>query len=52
MIQCFTNEAAIREPATSLREFMIEMGTTPNQGAVACVLDKIMYQIKFPFKGD
>jgi hypothetical protein len=52
VIQCFTNDTAIRDHATSLREFMVELGTETNQGAVACVLDSIMYQVKFPFEGD
>src|SRR5204863_5983125 len=40
LIQCFTNEAAVREHTPALREFLLDMGTTTNQGAVACVLDK------------
>jgi hypothetical protein len=51
LVQCFTNETALRENALALREFLVELGTKTNQGAVACVLDKIMYQIKFPPKG-
>jgi hypothetical protein len=51
LIQCFTNEAALRDHTPALRAFMIEMGTTTNQGAVACVLDKTMYQINFPLEG-
>lgn len=51
LVQCFTSEAAIREHTPALREFLVEMGTTTNQGAVACVLDKTMYQINFPLRG-
>src|SRR5438270_7418458 len=51
LIQCFTSEAAIREHTHALREFLLDMGTATNQGAVACVLDRIMYQIHFPLDG-
>jgi hypothetical protein len=50
LIQCFTSEAAIRGHTPALREFLVEMGTATNQGAVACVLDRVMYQIKFPLQ--
>ncbi len=50
LIQCFTSEAAIREHTPALREFLHNMGTATNQGAVACVLDRIMYQINFPLQ--
>jgi hypothetical protein len=51
LVQCFTSEAAIREHTPALREFLIELGTSTHQGAVACVLDKTMYYIKFPLEG-
>jgi hypothetical protein len=51
LIQCLTSEAALREQTPALREFLVELGTATNQGAVACVLDKIMYQINFPLGG-
>jgi hypothetical protein len=51
LIQCFTNEAALREHINALREFMIDLGTKTKQGAVACVLDSTMYQIRFPLEG-
>jgi hypothetical protein len=51
LIQCFTNETALRNHTPALREFLIELGTQTNQGAVACVLDKTMYYINFPLKG-
>jgi hypothetical protein len=51
LIQCFTSEAALREHTPALREFLIELGRKTNQGAVACVLDRIMYQINFPLRG-
>src|SRR5438067_9094758 len=51
LVQCFTSETAIREHTSALREFLVELGTATNQGAVACVLDKLMYQINFPLRG-
>ena len=51
LIQCFTNEAALREQTAALRQFLTQLGTETNQGAVACVLDKTMYQIHFPLGG-
>lgn len=50
LIQCFTGEAAIREHTPALRAFLVDMGTATNQGAVACVLDRTMYQIPFPLQ--
>src|SRR4029077_6531582 len=40
LVQCFTGEAALREHTPVLREFLVELGTETNQGAVACVLDR------------
>ena len=51
LVQCFTSEIALREHTPALREFLVELGTATNQGAVACVLDKVMYQINFPLQG-
>jgi hypothetical protein len=51
LVQCFTSEEALREHASALREFLIDLGTATGQGAVACVLDRIMYQIAFPLGG-
>jgi hypothetical protein len=51
LVQCFTSEIALREHTPALREFLVELGTATNQGAVACVLDKVMYQINFPLGG-
>jgi hypothetical protein len=42
------NEAALREHTAALRDFLVEMGTATSQGAVACVLDRVMYRINFP----
>jgi hypothetical protein len=50
LIQCFTSEAVIREHTAALRRFLLAMGTATNQGAVARVLDRVTYQIKFPLE--
>jgi hypothetical protein len=48
LIQCFTSEAAILQQTHALRDFLVDMGTATNQGAVACVLNRVMYRINFP----
>ena len=50
LIQCFTSESAILEQTPTLRAFLVEMGTATNQGAVACVLNRVMYRINFPLE--
>lgn len=51
LIQCFTGEEALRTGTAALREFLVELGTSTGQGAVACVLDRTMYYITFPLEG-
>ena len=48
LIQCFTNEDDLRRHGSALREFMIELGTKTNQGAVGFVIDRTFYEIDFP----
>ena len=48
LIQCFTNEAALREQSGAVREFLVELGTKTNQGAVAFLIDRTFYEIEFP----
>jgi hypothetical protein len=50
LIQCFTNEEALRQQAGPLREFLIELGTETNQGAVGFVIDRTFYEIGFPLE--
>lgn len=50
VIQCYTSEAAIESSATSLREFLVRMGTDTNQGAVGLVIDRDYLEIRFPLK--
>ena len=50
VIQCYTSEAAIEKSASSLREFLVRMGTDANQGAVGLVIDRDYLEIRFPLK--
>jgi hypothetical protein len=53
LIQCFTNEEALRAQHARIREFLIELGTMTNQGAVAFTIDQSFYEIHFPLhKGE
>jgi len=36
------------EKAESLREFLMDLGTETNQGAVGFVIDRDFYEIQFP----
>jgi hypothetical protein len=47
LIQCFTSEAVILQHTPALRDFLVDMGIATNQGAVACVLNGVMYRINF-----
>lgn len=48
VIQCYTNEKALGEHATLLREFLVAMGESTNQGAVGLVIDRDYLEIQFP----
>jgi hypothetical protein len=52
VIQCFTSEKAVRDEHVALTEFLIELGTATNQGAVGFVMDRAYFEIGFPLKGD
>jgi hypothetical protein len=52
LIQCFTNEEALRQHGGALREFLIRLGTETNQGAVGFVIDRTFYEIGFPLEGE
>ncbi len=51
LIQCFTSEDALRQAKDPLRDFLIELGTETNQGAVGFVIDRTYYEIGFPLGG-
>ena len=51
LIQCFTNEEAVRREHASIRAFLVELGTETNQGAVGWVMDRTFFEIVFPLKG-
>ena len=48
VVQCYTSEAALEERAEDLREFLVEMGTQTNQGAVGLVIDREYLEISIP----
>ena len=50
LIQCFTNEEALRAQHAPIRDFLIELGTATNQGAVAFTIDQSFYEIHFPLQ--
>ena len=52
LIQCFTNKEALRGRTEPLREFLVELGTETNQGAVGFVIDRTFYEIEFPLEGE
>jgi len=52
LIQCFTNEESLRQQGGPLREFLVEIGTETNQGAVGFVIDRSFYEIGFPLEGE
>jgi hypothetical protein len=52
LIQCFTNEEALRQESGPLREFLVRLGTETKQGAVGFVIDRTFYEIGFPLEGD
>src|SRR5271170_886319 len=45
LIQCFTNEETLEREAASVREFLIDLGTETNQGAVGLVVDRTFVEI-------
>jgi hypothetical protein len=50
VIQCYTSEEALEEPAAPLREFLVRMGTEARQGAVGLVIDRDYLEIGFPLE--
>jgi hypothetical protein len=52
LIQCFTSEDALRQHSGALREFLVDLGTRTNQGAVGLVIDRTYYEIEFPLQGE
>ena len=52
LIQCFTSEAALREQRDPLRQFLVDLGTQTNQGAVAFLIDRTFFEIEFPLPGE
>lgn len=52
LIQCFTSEEALKQQKDAIREFLVELGTQTNQGAVGFVIDRSYYEIEFPLPGE
>src|SRR5947209_8109580 len=52
LIQCFTNEAALRQQSGPIHDFLITLGTETNPGAVGFVIDRSYYEIEFPLQGE
>ena len=50
VIQCYTTEKNIETEAKRLHEFLIQMGTETDQGAVGFVIDDQYLEIGFPLK--
>jgi hypothetical protein len=50
IINCYTSEEAIEEHADMLRDFLVEMGTRTQQGAVGLVIDRDYLEIGFPLE--
>jgi hypothetical protein len=42
----------IEKEASKLRELLVSMGTSTNQGAVGFVIDREYFEIRFPLKGE
>ena len=51
LIQCYTSEAELEAESAALHDFLIELGTATNQGAVGFVIDRDFYEIEFPLGG-
>ena len=52
LIQCYTSEETLEAKAAALREFLLDLGTQTNQGAVGFVIDHDFYEIQFPLSGE
>jgi hypothetical protein len=50
VVQCYTNEAALENHATTLRDFLVEMGESTEQGAVGLVIGRDYLEIQFPLE--
>ena len=52
IINCYTSEAAIEEHVETLRDFLMDMGTTTKQGTVGLVIDRDYLEIEFPLEDE
>ena len=52
IINCYTSELELEKHVATLRDFLMDMGTNSNQGAVGLVIDRDYLEIEFPLKGE
>jgi hypothetical protein len=48
LVQCYTTEALVDQHLDTVRDFLVQMGKTTNQGAVGIVIDREYYEINLP----
>jgi hypothetical protein len=51
IINCYTSEHLVEEKIGELRAFLVDMGTSTNQGAVGIVIDRDYFEIEFHLGG-
>ena len=47
IIQCYTDESLIDTHLEAIRDFLVQLGRSTNQGAVGFVIDREYYEIRF-----
>lgn len=52
IINCYTSEVELELHVETLRDFLMDMGTKTNQGAVGLVIDCDYLEIEFPLQGE
>ena len=52
IVNCYTSESELEQHVDTLREFLFDMGTTTNQGAVGLVIDRDYLAIEFPLEAE
>jgi hypothetical protein len=52
IINCYTSELELERHVETLRDFLMDMGTKTNQGAVGLVIDRDYLEIQFPLEDE
>lgn len=52
IIQCYTTDENLERHRETVREFLVQMGTKTNQGAVGFVIDRAFYEIGIPLEDE